>query len=441
MVNAMEGGTDLRPSGWRRAYRWLAPSTPARYLVALTLVALAAAVSYAVGRGVSSPHGQFDLKIYDAAVRYWAFGNPLYEYAQPDSLMGTLGFTYPPLAAVLMSPMVVLPWSAVQIITVSLIALAGAGFTYLILRDSVRMRGPQGLLIVGAATSVGFLWEPVRENISYGQVNLFLGLLVVGDLLLLGRRYPKLAGVGVGLAAAIKLTPAIFVLYLALTRRWRPAVTAAVSAAVFSLAAAVVAWREVWDFFTEILWDTSRVGHPDSVFNQSINGFLARVASPADHSRTVWVALAVLVVGFGLWRATRLFARGDDLAGITVTGLVGLMVSPVSWTHHAVWALPAMVVLVHRAWELRSRIRAGENAVRARFWGLVALAVLGTGWILEAHKYVTDRTRDWSAALWSDHMLATLPTVWCLAVIALLPARSSLPAWRTRAEEPAGRPL
>ncbi len=411
-----------------RFYRWLAPSTPVRFLVVLALIGVAYLGSYFAGLGLSSPHDQFDLKIYDAAVRAWAAGNPLYDYAQPDSLMGSLGFTYPPLAAVLMSPMSLLPWQAVQSITVIAIALACAAFTYLLLKDSVVMRGPQGLLIIGVATCLAFLFEPIRENISYGQVNLFLGLLIVADVLFVARRYPKFFGVAIGLAAAIKLTPAIFIAYLVITQRWRPAITAAVTAVVLSLGVAVVAPHEVWSFFTNILWDTSRVGHPDNVFNQSINGFLARLVSPEAPSRPLWALLSLVVGVFGLWRARKLYLAGDDLAGVTVTGLVGLMVSPVSWTHHAVWVLPAMVIVLHRAWEAWGEYRRGEST-KTPLVTMVALAVAGSGWTIEAHHYVTDRTKDWSVATWSDQLLATLPTIWCLAIIVLLPARKMLPAF------------
>ena len=430
--SAPEPDDDDTLTVWHRVYRWLAPPSPVRYLVALALIAVAAWGSYFAGLGLSSPHDQFDLKIYDAAVRYWTSGNELYDYSQPDSLMGQLGFTYPPLAAVLMSPMSLLPWQVVQSLTVIAVAVACAGFCYLLLKDSVRMRGPQGLLIVGVAASVAFLYEPIRENISYGQVNLFLGLMIAFDVLYLARRHPKLFGVGIGLAAAIKLTPAIFIVYLVLTKRWRPAITAAITAAVLSFGVAVVAWNEVWNFFTSILWDTSRVGHPDSVFNQSINGFLARLVSPDLPSRGLWALLSLALLVYGLWRARRVYLAGDDLAGVTITGMVGLMVSPVSWTHHAVWVLPATVVLVHRAWELWGDYCTGDRAARRPLVTMVVLIVLGTGWSIEAHHYVTDRTRDWSAATWSDQLLATLPTLWCLAVITLLPARRVLPAY-TRA--------
>jgi alpha-1,2-mannosyltransferase len=427
--------TGTRPAltRFQKFLAWFAVSSPLRYVSALALVAVAAWASYWIGRALSSPHDQFDLKIYNAAVKFWTSGHPLYDYSQPDSLMDQLGFTYPPFSAVLMTPMTLLPWQAVQSITVIAIALSCAGFTYLLLQDSIRMRGPQGLLILGVATSAAFLFEPIRENISYGQVNIYLGLAIAFDFLFLARRLPKAFGIGVGLAAAVKLTPGIFILYLLVTRRWRAAIVASATFVVLSFGVAIVAYEEVRDFFTVILWDTSRVGHPDNVFNQSVNGFLARLASPDLPSRGLWAALAFVVVVFGMWRAWKLFQAGDDLAGVTVTGLVALMVTPISWTHHAVWVMPVMVILGHRAVELGRRLKELSKAERRSYWTVIGLIMLGIGWTIEAHHYVTDRTKDWSVATWSDQLLATLPTIWCLLVLVLLPARRVLPLWRTEA--------
>jgi len=344
--------------------------------------------------------------------------------------MGELGFTYPPFSAVIMWPMSYLPWQAVQTITDILVGLACAAFCYCILRDSVRMRGPQGLLIVGLATAAAFLWEPIRENVSFGQVNLFLAMFIAGDFLFVAKRWPKFFGIGIGLAAAIKLTPAIFVLYLLITKRWQPALVAVASFAVFSFGVAVVAPHEVWDFFSRIVWDTSRVGAPDNVFNQSINGMIARFASPNPPSRAIWAPLALLVLVFGMWRARRLFLAGDDMAGMTVTGIVALMITPISWTHHAVWVLPATVVLVHRAWELGRDYPTLSSRERRSYWVALGLAVASLGWWVESHHYLTDQTHQWWVGSGTDLLLAMLPTLWCLAVVVLLPARRVLPAWR-----------
>src|SRR5581483_12201814 len=72
---------------------------------------------------------------------------------------------------------------------------------------------PRWFVICLALPLVTWL-QPVRETLTFGQINLVLALLVLADLLVLAPRGSRLTGVGIGLAAAIKLTPAVFILYL-----------------------------------------------------------------------------------------------------------------------------------------------------------------------------------------------------------------------------------
>ena len=92
------------------------------------------------------------------------------------------------------------------------------------------LTGHVGLLLLiavaGVATAFAFTLEPFRQTLSFGQINIYLGLLVLVDLLVLGRRGSKWTGIGIGLATAIKLTPGIFIIYLLVVGRWRAAITA-----------------------------------------------------------------------------------------------------------------------------------------------------------------------------------------------------------------------
>lgn len=362
---------------------------------------------------------QFDLRIYFDAVNYWRAGNDLYGYAQPDPIMGSLGFTYPPFAAVLMTPMTLLEFDAVRALTLVGIGVAGSAMVALILVDcGVR---PGRALTAGTlvATPLAFMVESMRENVTFGQINVFLGVLVLADFLLLARRAPRWFGVGTGIAAALKVTPGIFVLYLLVTRRWRAAATAVAAAAVATGLAAVVAPSETWRFFTGLLWDTTRVGRPESVLNQSVNGWLARWAAPEAPPRLLWAVLAAAILVGGLWRAARLYARGDDLAGLAVAGLVGVCVSPVSWMHHAVWVLPALAVVTHRWWQLRGR-PAGGPARR----GLALLGLTGAlTWGMQPTSYIRTEIADWPDAAAFTVLLSGLPLLWCVAAVAFLPAR------------------
>ncbi|WP_051110733.1 glycosyltransferase family 87 protein [Longispora albida] len=322
-------------------------------------------------------HHLFDLRIYRSATAYWLGGHDIYDYAQPDVVNGWLGFTYPPFAALLLSPAALLPWGFVKWFTIGSTLAVTLLTTYWITRDLAQRRRWPVWFTACVGTALLFALEPVRENMSFGQINMYLVALILGDLLVLGRRGSRWTGVGVGIATAIKLTPGIFILYLLAARRWRDATVASAAAAGATLLAAVADWDISWRFYTATLWDTERVGFPDNPGNQAINGMVARIDDMVPVSTTgrlTWLGLAVLVGGYGLWRAVRAHRAGDELTAITLTGLTGVLISPVSWTHHLYWIFPAMVITADVL--LDGLPRRGE---RAAWWGRLSL-VNATYW-------------------------------------------------------------
>ena len=131
-------------------------------------------------------------------------------------------FTYPPFAAVLFAPISVLPVILAQVLweLASVAAFAIACATTLKLAGWRATR-----TTVAAVLAAGLLLEPVYHTLLQGQINLILLALVLADVWRVSRNRP--AGIGVGIAAAIKLTPAIFVLLFLLAKRPRAALTAA----------------------------------------------------------------------------------------------------------------------------------------------------------------------------------------------------------------------
>jgi alpha-1,2-mannosyltransferase len=152
------------------------------------------------------------------------------------------------------------------------------------------------------------------------------------------------AGVGIGLAAAIKLTPAVFIGYLLLSRQYRAAATATATAAGATILTAIVAPGPSRDFWTGALWDTGRVGRIEYVSNQSLRGVLARLEAPAIW----WVAAVALVLAYWTWWVRTRRTPSDQAAGFAVTGIVACLISPVTWVHHLVWVLPALFWLLDR---------------------------------------------------------------------------------------------
>ena len=261
----------------------------------------------------------------------------VYDWLRPGT---PYGFTYPPFAGLVMSPMAVLPFGAVVTIAVIATVLTTALLTWWIAGPLIRRNRWTVWFAYAVAVCLAIAFEPVRETIAFGQVNTLLLTMVAGDLLFGVARGRRWAGVGIGLATAVKLTPGIFIVYLLVTRRWRAAGVAAGTAAAATLLAAAVFPNESREFWTSALWDTNRVGVLSYLSNQSERGFLARL--PIDRVEAwVWLLCVLATLAGWAWRVVR---EPDDLmGGLALTGVVGCLVSPVTWIHHCVWLLPAIV--------------------------------------------------------------------------------------------------
>ena len=420
-----------------RTVRWWDSLPRATRIVMVVLpVTLAAVVSWAFGEGIGQHHNQFDLRLYYDAINWWQSGHDLFAYSQPDATNISLGFTYPPLAALLMSPMGLLSYPVVLVISLAAIIGSAAVFVYLVLRERIRLPRPLMFAVAGVGTALAFTLEPFRQTLSFGQINIYLALLVAVDLLVLGRRGSKWTGIGIGLATAIKLTPGIFIVYLLVVGRWRAAITAMATTVGVTLLSAVFAPTEAWKYFTSLMWQTSRVGFLDTTMNQSVNGLLARLAAPLTPGHMAWVLLGGALAVAGLWRARRAALAGDELAGLTLAGLVGVLVSPVSWVHHIVWVFPAMVILTVR---LVSSIRALANddsgygtfdrALTARIGRVVAYSVLMTIglaiWCTPTASLVGVRDSDYDDGGALLAFAGSVQLLWLVVVLFVLPLQRS----------------
>jgi len=320
---------------------------------ALGRVAAVAVTTVAVGLFLwwyGNKHDFFDLKIYMSAMDWWSAGHRLYDYSQPDPVQGRLYFTYPPFAALILWPFSLLPLGVtIVLFTIgSVVGLAVATW-WLVTPVADRHEWPRWVA-AGLAVPLVFALESTRETITFGQLNVLLIMLILADMLFAVPRNSRLAGVGIGLATAIKLFPGIFIVYLLATRRWRAAITASATAAAATLVAAAIVPRDSWQFWTSSLMDTDRVGRTDYTGNQSLLGLLSRLTVPDEPPGLVWLVLVVAVLAFGMWRAAR---ASDMVAALALTGLVGALVSPITWPHHLYWFVPAIVVLVDaRRWLL-----------------------------------------------------------------------------------------
>ncbi len=270
-------------------------------------------------------------------------------------------FTYSPFAAIVFVPVAALPLAVARVLwdLVSVVALA---YSCILVLKLAGYR-PSRLMIAGVVAAAMAL-DPVWETLFLGQINLILLALILTDIWLVSRGSSALAvGAGVGVAAAIKLTPAIFIVFFLLARRTRAAFVAAGAFIACGLIGFLVAPRASTLYWEHLSHDTRRVGAP-YISNQSPYGTAIRIAEGQGHIGAWWIIVPLAFAAIGLTAAAILARRRDWLGATAVTGTTGLLVSPISWAHHWVWILPALVLLV----------RAGHRKTAAAGYLLFAVA-------------------------------------------------------------------
>jgi alpha-1,2-mannosyltransferase len=299
--------------------------------------------------------------------------SPLYDWTGHNGVQ----FTYPPFAAVVFAVASVLSWTAMRW-AMTLVSLAALGLSLWLVFGALGYQGRPRVRLGATlgASALALLTEPVQQTLALGQVNLVLMLLVVVDLLTaLDGRTRWWHGIGIGLAAGVKLIPLIFIPYLVLIRRYREAATATgVFAATVALGYAVLPKDSSRYWIHGLFLNANRIVFLGTRGNQSLRGALTRLAGSVTSGTAPWIAAAILVVVVGLAVAAVLCRAGYPVAGMLACALTGLLALPLSWDHHWVWVAPAIALLA----VLGARAR---GAVRAAWWvGAGAVVVVFGAW-------------------------------------------------------------
>ncbi|GAA4129499.1 glycosyltransferase 87 family protein [Nocardioides fonticola] len=259
-----------------------------------------------------------------------------------------LPFTYPPFAALVMTPLAVLPWPLAAGLWAAVSALALAIVVEVVRERCAPAEGWLRRTPLWVLVAAMVPLQPVWSTFSFGQINLVLMALVVLDVLGPQRRW---SGVLVGVAAGIKLTPLFLIAFLVVIGRRRPAVIAALSAAGTVLGATVLLPRQSWDYWTVVLFDPGRIGAPEYAGNQSLAGLLPRLLGH-DAPSSLWLAVAAPIGVIALLMARRVWRQGDggdglaQVLGLCVAAIGMLLCSPISWDHHWVWLVPVLLGLL-----------------------------------------------------------------------------------------------
>lgn len=341
-----------------------------------------AGFAYVAWRLLGHTPYRIDIEVYRMGGQAWLDGRPLYTDA--TTFHTTIGldlpFTYPPLAAIAFSPFAWMAFPVASVaITCTTLALLVVSTTIVLTRLDLASPSAAWSAVTSEPAWLRRLWlaaaivapatiylEPIKANFDFGQINVVLMTLVIADCV--PRRTPWPRGILVGLAIALKLTPAVFLLYFLLRRDGRAAITAGISFVVASLAGFVLAWRDSWEYWTSTVRHTDRIGSATLNTNQNIAGALARLELADSLQFALWTAACFAVLGLTVWavrRVLRSAQTGPSETGSAKTGeepvlalmciaLFGLMVSPVSWSHHWVWVLPTLIVCTVLAYRRRN---------------------------------------------------------------------------------------
>lgn len=400
----------------------------------------------------------FDVYVYWYALNNWFSGNSLYDwYALPDYKM--YPFTYPPFGAWALSPLTWFDYETAARLMIMAIALQTAVIVALVGRSLGWSWGSAFAIAPWAAILVQQCLEPFTQSVGFAQVNTAMMALVMIDV----AAPPSWKGRGVasGLAAAIKLTPAIAVLIFLLRRQWRSAITMVATSLAVTLLSWVISPGESARFFFDAMWDPQRAGDAYYTSNQNLKGFVAR-ALPENTWSIAWAITVALALVAAVWLCLRIQAAAtsvvtphsasDDAApgplnaatpatGVTVSAAsaalvapagdavelaasdavaapdavattpaapvlpenlatlltaavimsLGLLVSPITWSHHWVWGLASVVALIAVALRLKSAPLAAVALVQGALFIMAPHWWFSHGQVNELHWNVVEQ--------------------------------------------------
>ncbi|WET82512.1 glycosyltransferase 87 family protein [Amycolatopsis sp. QT-25] len=362
-----------------------------------------------------------DFAVYHAAGEAVLNGLSMYDVKAHAGIVADSQFAYPTFAALLIVPFSLFDRAVAEVLwNFTTAVLLGAILWMSFGMAGVMNRKARMTLVVTAMLPCYFLLDPVLVNFDLGQINMVVVALVLTDF---SRSLPdRWRGFAIGVAAGIKLTPLIFVIYLVCIGRGRDALRA-VAGMLLTIAIAFAVLpgdsRRYW--FGGLFASSERlVSDFPALVNHSLSGLFSRLSGTS--AVPGWAPFVTVPVGLlGLAAAVWAARRGQAMVGMLVVGFTALLVSPVTWPHHAIWLVPALAWLTFAAW------RTGTLLPRAIAVAVVAHSALAL--------YDPVQRMEGDVALQttpSGNLVASLGGLLGMIVLGLV----TLPVWLRRLERP-----
>ncbi|MFD8556711.1 glycosyltransferase 87 family protein [Streptosporangium canum] len=377
--------------------------------LALLLIVVAVAPLVIQWLGNVDDQRLVDLDVYRTGGQAILEGRPVYDFVTPAPQL--LPFTYPPIAALLATPLAAMSWPAAQwawtaLVFVTLAVSVGYGFRALLGRavpyrevlgralpgrraardrDTPGRAGGAGLPMAFALLMIACTYlMPIRDQVRFGQVDILLVALCLADCVARRPVWPR--GMLIGLATAVKLTPGVFLIYLLITgfgpgarqEQRRTFFMAAFTAALLTLLPFLVIPADAAEFWFHALLDPERLGANAATTNQSMRGMLIRLYLPDWLTSLLWLALVAVVAWYGFRHARRALLDGHAVTGVALVGLMAVLLSPVAWIHHLAWVVVVLGALAGDGRDpVRVRVAAGVwlyYVVPIPWWGVTIKA-------------------------------------------------------------------
>jgi len=396
----------------------------------LVTLNLAAAAVYLVrfGHAIGLGGYRIDLDVYRTGARVLLHGGDLYGRLPRLGDGHELPFTYPPFAALTFIPLTLLGYSTASWLLTAVTIVSVAASLWCFAACTPADTGARMRRLLPWALPAALLLEPIRSTLTYGQINALVMALVAFDCLApapLARRWPR--GIGVGIAAALKLTPGVFLLFFLLRRDLRSVVRAGLSFAACTGAGFVLAPHDSLRYWTSIAYQPARVGSIAYAANQSMLGVLARLGLSNPARTWLWLALCLLVAALAVAGMRGALRANQVTFALLLNAVAGLVISPISWSHHWVWAAPALLTCLATI---------HPNRRRPPAFAVLALLIfaIAAHWLLPSGD---GRELHWS---WWQQAVGDSYTLTGFAALTLAAIKSLLPRPERRGPGTAGRP-
>jgi alpha-1,2-mannosyltransferase len=382
---------------------------------------------------------RFDLNVYRVGAQAWMHGRALYGTLPPIANGMLEPFTYPPISAVLMTPFALVSNTVAGVLMTAVSLSLLICVLALFLRAAKLATGPGSWKIAVAVLPLAVLIEPVRSTLALGQINIVLMALVSFDLLLPSTRFTVAGrtvgwprGALTGIAAAIKLTPLVFLLYFLARRDRRGALSLAGSFLVVTALGFALGPADSRSYWTSTVFDTSRIGAPYFSANQSLAGVLTRAHLTGPTETAAWLAASAIVAATAFLAIRRAARNNETVTAVALTACAELLISPVSWSHHWVWVAPLLVCALLEGWRRRRTTGPRYLIVAA----LVTAVFLAAPQIWFPHS--DNRELGWG---WWEQIIGSAYVWVAITALALCALRRRGPGPATRGPEPDGHAI